>query len=155
MMFSEWQANIPHSTKEKDALEKLQAASDTFQDLLETNMEAANQFVILNALSFDQMNERFFQVPEAAKKTFTWILEDSDTQMSSNSDLKFPFKDWLASGSEIFHISGKPGSGKSILMKYLCKRPETNSLLRIWQERKNWSSLNFSSRGLAVHCRRI
>jgi polynucleotide 5'-kinase involved in rRNA processing len=128
-MFSEWQAYIHHITKAKDALEKLQAASDTFQNLLEANMEAANQSAILNALSFDQMSERFFQVPEAAKKTFTWILEDSDAQMSSNSDLKFPFKDWLASSSGIFYISGKPGSGKSTLMKYLCKRPETTSLL--------------------------
>jgi hypothetical protein len=95
-------------------------------------MEAANQSAILNALSFDQMNERFFQVPEAAKRTFTWIFEDLDAQMSSNSQLKFPFKDWLASGSGIFHISGKPGSGKSTLMKYLFKHPETTSLLRAW-----------------------
>jgi hypothetical protein len=99
-------------------------------------MVAANQSAILNALSFDQMNERFFQVPEAAKKTFTWIFEDSDAQMSSNSQLRFPFKDWLASGSGIFHISGKPGSGKSTLMKYVFKHPKTTSLLRAWAGEK-------------------
>jgi hypothetical protein len=82
------------------------------------------------------MNERFFQVPEAAKKTFTWIFEDSKAQMSSNSQLKFPFKDWLASGSGIFHISGKPGSGKSTLMKYVFMHPETTSLLRTWAGEK-------------------
>jgi hypothetical protein len=93
MMFWEWQAHIPHSTEANNTLEKLQAASDTFQDLIEASMEAANQSAILNALSFGQMNERFFQVPEAAKQNFKWIFEDSDAQMSSNSRLKFPFKD--------------------------------------------------------------
>jgi hypothetical protein len=99
-------------------------------------MDAANQSAILNALSFDQMNERFFQVPEAAENTFTWIFQESDTQMESNHKLKYPFKKWLASGSGIFHISGKPGSGKSTLMKYLFKHPETTSQLQTWAGEK-------------------
>jgi len=44
------------------------------------------------------------------------------------------FRDWLASGSGIFHISGKPGSGKSTLMKYLWKHDYTARNLQTWAQ---------------------
>ncbi|KAI2634144.1 hypothetical protein GGS26DRAFT_552389 [Hypomontagnella submonticulosa] len=46
------------------------------------------------------------------------------------------FINWLKQGSGIFHISGKPGSGKSTLMKYLTRHPKTKSHLRIWSSGK-------------------
>jgi len=39
---------------------------------------------------------------------------------------------WMSSGAGIFHISGKLGSGKSTLMKYLCDHDCTKSLLKEW-----------------------
>lgn len=39
---------------------------------------------------------------------------------------------WMSSGAGIFHISGKLGSGKSTLMKYLCDHDCTKSLLEEW-----------------------
>jgi hypothetical protein len=42
------------------------------------------------------------------------------------------FIEWLASGDGIFHISGKLGSGKSTLMKYLYKHPRTRRELAKW-----------------------
>jgi hypothetical protein len=39
---------------------------------------------------------------------------------------------WMSSGAGIFHISGKLGSGKSTLMKYLCDHDRTKSLLKEW-----------------------
>jgi ABC-type hemin transport system ATPase subunit len=39
---------------------------------------------------------------------------------------------WLSAGTGIFHISGKLGSGKSTLMKYLCGHPSTKALLNEW-----------------------
>jgi hypothetical protein len=39
---------------------------------------------------------------------------------------------WMSSGARIFHISGKLGSGKSTLMKYLCDNNRTKSLLKEW-----------------------
>lgn len=39
---------------------------------------------------------------------------------------------WMSSGAGIFHISGKLGSGKSTLMKYLCNHECTKSLLEEW-----------------------
>jgi len=41
-------------------------------------------------------------------------------------------RNWMSSGAGIFHISGKLGSGKSTLMKYLCDHDRTKSLLKEW-----------------------
>jgi ABC-type thiamine transport system ATPase subunit len=53
------------------------------------------------------MDNREERILEAHEKTFRWIFKDS------------PFKHWLESktGSNLFWISGKAGSGKSTLMK--------------------------------------
>jgi hypothetical protein len=40
--------------------------------------------------------------------------------------------DWLSFGNGIFHISGKLGSGKSTLMKYLCEHKSTRVMLKRW-----------------------
>jgi hypothetical protein len=42
------------------------------------------------------------------------------------------FIEWLSSGDGIFHISGKLGSGKSTLMKYLFNHPRTKIELSRW-----------------------
>ena len=44
------------------------------------------------------------------------------------------FPEWLASGSGVYWIKGKAGSGKSTLMNYICndKREETQKLLKQW-----------------------
>lgn len=42
------------------------------------------------------------------------------------------FPDWLRSETTVYWVSGKPGSGKSTLMKYLVARPETQQRLNEW-----------------------
>jgi hypothetical protein len=95
-------------------------------------LEAANQQRIVNALKFDMMDGRYQTVSDAAKETFGWIFEDQEPQPLPNSPPFVPFKKWLANESGIFHISGKPGSGKSTLMKFLCEHEETKRQLRHW-----------------------
>ncbi|KXH42778.1 hypothetical protein CNYM01_03801 [Colletotrichum nymphaeae SA-01] len=51
--------------------------------------------------------------------------------------------DWLAHGGGIFHISGKPGAGKSTLMKYLCQSIATESYLKEWAGEKTLILANF------------
>lgn len=46
---------------------------------------------------------------------------------------------WLERDQGIFHISGKPGSGKSTLMKYLCRHERTKDHLKAWAGDKNLS----------------
>ncbi|KAF4499447.1 small s [Fusarium agapanthi] len=102
---------------------------------------------ILTALRFDLMDERYDDVAEAHDKTFEWIFDpsncDGDDRLLHSSDItsyrpmersgaRDKFVDWIKHGNGIFHISGKPGSGKSTLMKYLCRREETKRHLDTW-----------------------
>lgn len=74
---------------------------------------------ILDQLSFDGMDERFDDISEAHARTFQWIYE--------RPELKFI--DWLKVGQGIYWITGKAGSGKSTLMKFLLKDQRTRDLL--------------------------
>ncbi|KXH68599.1 hypothetical protein CSAL01_05959 [Colletotrichum salicis] len=66
-------------------------------------------------------------------------LERTTIELQAQQDLI----DWLAHGGGIFHISGKPGAGKSTLMKYFCQSPATESYLKDWAGEKTLISANF------------
>lgn len=75
------------------------------------------QKVFLHRLHFSGMNDREGRIPQAHAKTFQWIFEDGSPQQSRWSN----FRDWLESDSQLYWITGKAGSGKSTLMKYICQ----------------------------------
>ncbi|KAF1954475.1 hypothetical protein CC80DRAFT_536667 [Byssothecium circinans] len=105
--------------------------------LSEEAYEKTAQQCILNSLSFDVMYGRFEAVDKAHYKTFDWIFED--TPKGEDNDrgchTSETFIHWLSSGKGIFHVSGKLGSGKSTLMKYLCSHKRTKAELRKWAAR--------------------
>ena len=59
----------------------------------------------------------------------------SPTLLTRHPGLKMNFTDWLKSGSGVFHVVGKPGSGKSTLIKFLSTHEKTLSCLREWASR--------------------
>ena len=63
---------------------------------------------VLDAIAFGDMYRRYETVEEAHLKTFKWILDDDVYEDDfERQDAKKLFTHWLASGSGIFHISGK------------------------------------------------
>ncbi|GAB1314024.1 hypothetical protein MFIFM68171_04234 [Madurella fahalii] len=89
---------------------------------------------LLSSLHFAALDSRHQAIPKAYDSTFGWVLqeprrsEDADAQPLWSS-----FPDWLRKDSEnIYWITGKPGSGKSTLMKHLVAQPETLSYLEQW-----------------------
>jgi hypothetical protein len=62
--------------------------------------------------------------------------EKAETEEKREDESKASARDlllnWISSRAGIFHISGKLGSGKSTLMKYLCDHRRTKSLLKEW-----------------------
>jgi hypothetical protein len=87
----------------------------------------------LEALKFGDMYRRYDSVEEAHLKTFEWILsEQVDKADPERQAAKKLFTSWLASGSGIFHISGKLGAGKSTLMKFFCEHDRILELLKEW-----------------------
>ncbi|EIT75163.1 hypothetical protein AO1008_07790 [Aspergillus oryzae 100-8] len=92
---------------------------------------------ILNALAFRAMRRRINAVEEAHQQTFRWIPEykrDVTARL---------FKDWLYRGQGIFHITGKLGSGKSTLMKFLYNHPQTRQELEHWAGDRKLVFANF------------
>jgi hypothetical protein len=86
------------------------------------------EFAILNMLRFPGMDDRYETVSEAHTKTFQWVFgTPADTSIPLSS-----FSKWLASDDKVFWVSGKPGSGKSTLMKYIYNHDQTKMKLQTW-----------------------
>lgn len=75
----------------------------------------------INSLNCADARSRVEDVEEAYEKTYDWIF-----------DPDLSFRDWLRGGNAntIYWIQGKPGSGKSTLMKFAMKHRVTEELLR-------------------------
>ena len=82
---------------------------ELFKTQLASLAEAESNIIadkIVASLNYDSRPVRHGSVPQAHKDTFQRAF---DSRLSH----------WLRSGSGIFWISGKPGSGKSTFMKFI------------------------------------
>ena len=79
---------------------------------------------LLSTLSFSAMNQRETGIQEASLDTVNWVFSKT-----LPNGLQCNFRQWLQSDQKIFWITGKPGSGKSTLMK-LVRNPQTPTYLR-------------------------
>ncbi|RFU34867.1 hypothetical protein B7463_g1457, partial [Scytalidium lignicola] len=84
--------------------------------------------LVTNHLRFGDMKDREDTIAEAHRKTFEWIFHDPGTEQKPWSS----FIDWLQSDSDIYWITGKAGSGKSTLMKYIYRDPRMVQNLNTW-----------------------
>lgn len=85
---------------------------------------------VLFSLQFNTIHVRDFDIAMAHKKTFKWIYGEQE------ASCRIYFSEWLREGDGIFWISGKPGSGKSTLCKYIVSTSQTENLLRNWSKPK-------------------
>ncbi|KAF8847365.1 hypothetical protein BDZ45DRAFT_637097, partial [Acephala macrosclerotiorum] len=84
---------------------------------------------ILEQLCFTNMGDRYERIEDAYKKTFDWIFKDGG---DPNTPRWSSFTDWLNGEEDLYWITGKPGSGKSTLMKYIFNDPRTMERIRDW-----------------------
>ena len=98
---------------------------------------------LLKALAFPEINERRNMIEGRVDdfgNTYKWILDNPRTENGRSENTESPpkqiFVNWLKNGTELFWISGKPGSGKSSLMDYIYHniQPEKpgSDLLKAW-----------------------
>ncbi|KAK4205059.1 hypothetical protein QBC40DRAFT_161739, partial [Triangularia verruculosa] len=88
---------------------------------------------ILRTLAFDGMRNRRDLVHDPHDTTFKWFMHASKSvEEASKVQACERFTSWLESGQGIFHISGKLGSGKSTLMKYLGSHVQGSGHLERW-----------------------
>lgn len=83
---------------------------------------------ILDSLYLPQLQERYNRIANAHNKTFEWIFRSTEDGKPNKNN----FSDWLRKGSEPYWIAGKPGSGKSTLMKFICQDEHTRAGLKTW-----------------------
>ena len=100
--------------------------SDQIVGHAEARIEREQRLLFLESLQFAAMRQRKNRVHEAHFKTFHWVF---DNNISGPWD---SFAAWLKSEEKVYWISGKPGSGKSTLMKYLVDNEATTEILRDW-----------------------
>ncbi|KXJ85383.1 hypothetical protein Micbo1qcDRAFT_223338, partial [Microdochium bolleyi] len=95
--------------------------------------------IIVESIKPAEMNQRLEQIEDHFNHTFNWAFDDPSVGLVK----------WLRSGSGIFWISGKPGSGKSTLMKFLINENRTTELLHSWRspQRQIVASFFFHHRG--------
>lgn len=115
--------------------------SDIIQSLapqLRAAVLQQQQIAALHALKFGKLHERFDSITSAEANTYAWLLPDADDGSSAVElsahlvHAKQTFLDWLATGSGFFYTSGKPGAGKSTLMKFVCRHPQFQACAARW-----------------------
>ncbi|KAK4443552.1 hypothetical protein QBC34DRAFT_477084 [Podospora aff. communis PSN243] len=84
--------------------------------------------LILEHLRFPSINHRHDTIAQAHAESFSWLYGTGGQESPST------FSDWLnpGDGSDLYWISGKPGSGKSTLMKFLSTNTVTTRKLNEW-----------------------
>jgi hypothetical protein len=132
------------------------------------------QEYILEWLAFKSMKDREDEVASAHRKTFEWIFAAPESINSNPQQSTIPtttttvpkapersdFGAWLAQDSDrdrIYWISGKPGSGKSTLMRFIYDHERTRDTLKGWAEPMEltmagfffWTSGSFDQRSQA------
>ena len=111
---------------------------------------------VLAQLWFPSLDARQDNVRDATDGTFEWILDEKQTSRPSNQmynellkrenereNARSSLESWLRADSSIFHISGKAGSGKSTLVKYVAHHDNTQQELKKWAASKSLVKSSF------------
>ena len=116
-----------------------EAWGDTMLKYLTTLDETRLSRTLLHSLHFAEIQDRSDAIPEAYQKTYQWIL-----QPSSSSKYPSCFTAWLRDDEQqLYWITGKPGAGKSTLMKFIFENQQTESFLREWAQDRELVKVSF------------
>ncbi|KAL7911635.1 hypothetical protein GGI35DRAFT_295222 [Trichoderma velutinum] len=107
-----------------------QYLAETLRSLVTTATDVAVAQQVLSGLHYKTMTMRIESVVEAYTDTYEWIFKPRWAKNAKG--IKVQFAEWLAEKDGIFWVSGKPGSGKSTLMKFLCDHHRTTEALTNW-----------------------
>jgi hypothetical protein len=72
---------------------------------------------VLSSLHYNEMEDREGRIAEAYESTFEWVFRNDESEKQQ----WYSLSRWLEGEDQIYWITGKPGSGKSTLMKYICQ----------------------------------
>ncbi|KAF1357159.1 hypothetical protein EJ07DRAFT_129478 [Lizonia empirigonia] len=90
--------------------------------LQEEHTACLRQTRVIPSLYVPVLNKRWREIPNADKSSNNWLF---GPELSS-------YTSWLRDGDGVYMIIGKPGSGKSTLMKYASESCQTIQALEQW-----------------------
>ncbi|KIW63942.1 hypothetical protein PV04_08904 [Phialophora macrospora] len=100
-------------------------------DLIATFLRSQRAHLTPIEQALDRIEDREGVIEKAHEDTFQWVL-----QRNSHRDVSWHnFSEWLSDREarhNIYWVTGKPGSGKSTLMKFLADSTTTSELLSGW-----------------------
>ncbi|RBR15606.1 uncharacterized protein FIESC28_07247 [Fusarium coffeatum] len=108
-----------YNVLDRGQLDKLNDRLQNFEQECKNRRHTAR---VLGRLDFPEIRRRWDKIHATEKSTNTWIFDRQKTN----------FMDWLESGNDIFWITGKAGSGKSTLMKFISNHSFTRKALEHW-----------------------
>ncbi|RMJ11812.1 hypothetical protein CDV36_008534 [Fusarium kuroshium] len=121
-------------------LEASQDSHKLISESVQRRISRTCEEMVLSRLWFRKIHDRRENVADAHLDTLKWALypPKGDARWDDLSQ-------WLRQDPEhgIYWISGKAGSGKSTLMKYLHSHPRTHSLLREWAGASSYTLVDF------------
>lgn len=98
--------------------------------LTQSASQQANS-LFLASLQYDEMIDRESRISTAHESTFLWVFRDSNVQKDQRPAMKWSnLREWLETENRLYWITGKAGSGKSTLMKFLCSSTAQQSRCR-------------------------
>ncbi|KAK0639719.1 hypothetical protein B0T16DRAFT_463363 [Cercophora newfieldiana] len=121
---------VPGSTS---GLSKGSLPSDTMSFTKSAVRRKFTTDVALRSIQAPEQNLRLGQIDAAHTHTFEWVYDKKSVG----------FTDWLRKGSGVFWISGKPGSGKSTMMKLITTDERTSQLTQSWGSASRKVAANF------------
>ncbi len=79
------------------------------------------QSLFVAFLQYDGMIDRESRIATAHESTFQWVFQDKHFKGRQSQVARWSnIREWFESDDQLYWITGKAGSGKSTLMKYLC-----------------------------------
>lgn len=124
-----------HVSREAERTNKTLALVDQKVDGLvalggaQVDSQERNHF--LQSLKYPQFNERRNQISKPNEDSLKWIFVGRHQEQFPG--IKWDsFSNWLSSDDTIYWISGKPGSGKATLVKYILAHEQTKKRLNKW-----------------------
>jgi hypothetical protein len=98
--------------------------------------------LILQSLRFSSIESRHESISKEHSNTFSWIFDQASPTK---------FVEWLKGEDGVYWVSGKPGSGKSTLIKFVAEHEQTKRWLEEWAGDKKLVIANFYFWSASTH----
>ncbi|EPS38220.1 hypothetical protein H072_8069 [Dactylellina haptotyla CBS 200.50] len=98
------------------------------------------QCKVLDSLHFERIEYRHGMIDKAHEKTLNWVFDPQPGVVSNWAQIP----EWLNGSHGIYWVSGKAGSEKSTLMKWIVQTDRMVKLLESWGGDKRWRSYDLA-----------